>query len=79
MDNVLFVFFFFNIQVFNNLPPNSDDEGKFGLRWNVVVSIFLGLPDQPDLIPLLHAVLFDILLSSLEDLFPLFVVRRTSL
>ena len=52
-----------------DLPSDSDDKGKLGLSWDIVVSNFAGCTGQANLTPVHLPVLLVILLSPLVDEF----------
>ena len=58
----------------NRLPPDTDDEGEFGLVGDIEVVALAGFAVQPDLITLLDAVLLYVLLSTLEHQLTLLLV-----
>lgn len=53
------------------LPSDPDNKGQFGLSWNIKVSHPAGDAAQADLTPVHLPVLLVVLLSPLEDQFPL--------
>lgn len=53
-----------------DLPSDSDDKGKFGLGWHIVVSNFAGHATEADFTPVHLPVLLVILLSPFVDQLP---------
>lgn len=53
-----------------DLPSDSDDKGKFGLGWNIVVSNFAGHATEADFTPVHLPVLLVVLLSPFVDQLP---------
>lgn len=55
---------------YQDLPSDSDDKGKFGLSWHIIVSNFAGHATKADFTPVHLPVLLVILLSPFVDQLP---------